>query len=94
VAIGGDSDTVQAGSFIAGAGYGVTSTSVARYVFDLADWEQSAWIVPLGSSGHPGSSHYADQAERWSECRLAPMRYGWARVAAEAESHQVLDPAR
>jgi penicillin G amidase len=93
VAIGGDADTVQAGSFIAGAGYGVTSSSVARYVFDLADWERSGWIVPLGASGHPGSPHYADQAERWSECRLAPMRYGWARVAAEAESHQVLDPA-
>lgn len=93
VAIGGDADTVQAGSFIAGAGYGVTSTSVARYVFDLADWERSAWIVPLGASGHPGSPHYADQAERWSECRLAPMRYDWARIAAEAESHQMLDPA-
>ena len=92
VAIGGDADTVQAGSFIAGAGYGVTSTSVARYVFDLADWERSAWIVPLGASGHPGSPHYADQAERWSQCRLAPMRYGWSRVAADAESHQVLDP--
>ena len=92
VAIGGDADTVQAGSFIAGAGYGVTSTSVARYVFDLADWERSAWIVPLGASGHPGSAHYADQAERWADCRLAPMRYGWTRVAAEAESHQALEP--
>jgi len=91
--IGGDADTVQAGSFIAGAGYGVTSTSVARYVFDLADWERSAWIVPLGASGHPGSPHYADQAARWGECRLAPMRYGWERVAVEAESHQALEPA-
>jgi penicillin amidase len=92
VAMGGDGDTVQAASFIAGAGYGLTSTSVARYVFDLGDWERSGWIVPLGASGHPGSPHYADQAEAWSQCRLVPMRYGWERIAAEAESHQALLP--
>jgi penicillin amidase len=93
VSMGGDSDTVQAASFVAGAGYGLTSTSVARYVFDLADWERSAWVVPLGASGHPGSPHYADQVRAWSECRLVPMRYSWTRIAADAESRQVLSPA-
>lgn len=93
VAIGGDGDTVQAASFIAAAGYGLTSTSVARYVFDLGDWEQSAWVVPLGASGHPGSPHYADQAPAWAECRLLPMRYGWAGIARDAESRQTLEPA-
>jgi len=93
VAVGGDGDTVQAASFIASAGYGLTSTSVARYVFDLGDWERSAWIVPLGASGHPGSPHYADQAEAWAECRLLPMRYGWAGIARDAESRQTLEPA-
>ena len=44
------------------AGFDLSLTSVARYVFDLADWERSAWIVPLGASGHPGSAHYADQS--------------------------------
>ena len=84
---------MQAASFIAAAGYGLTSTSVARYVFDLGDWEQSAWIVPLGASGHPGSPHYADQAPAWAECRLLPMRYGWAGIARDAESRQTLEPA-
>ena len=93
VAMGGDGDTVQAASFIAAAGYGLTSTSVARYVFDLGDWERSAWIVPLGASGHPGSPHYADQAPAWAECRLLPMRYGWAGIARDAESRQTLEPA-
>jgi len=93
VPVGGDGDTVQAASFIAGAGYAVTSTSVARYVFDLADWERSAWVVPLGASGHPGSPHYADQAAAWAEVRLLPMRYAWSRIAAEAESRQRLEPA-
>jgi penicillin amidase len=90
---GGDGDTVQAAEFIPGAGFELSTTSVARYVFDLGDWERSAWIVPLGASGHPGSPHYADQSADWAAVRLRPMRYDWARVSAEAESHQRLDPA-
>jgi penicillin amidase len=93
VPIGGDGDTVQAAAFIAGAGYGVTVTSAARYVFDLGDWDRSAWVVPLGSSGHPGSPHYADQAGVWGDGRLLPMRYNWKRIRGEAEIHQVLEPA-
>jgi penicillin amidase len=67
------------------------AASVARYVFDLDDWEGSGWIVPLGASGHPGSPHYADQAGPWGEGQLRPMRYAWARIRAEAEGHQVLE---
>jgi penicillin amidase len=90
---GGDGDTVQAADFIPAVGFELSSTSVARYVFDLGDWERSAWIVPLGASGHPGSPHYADQSADWSATRLHPMRYGWTRISAEAESHQRLEPA-
>jgi penicillin amidase len=93
VAVGGDGDTVQNAGFIAAAGYGVSATSVARYVFDLGDWERSAWVIPLGVSGHPGSPHYADQVTPWSEGRLLPMRYDWTRIRREAGAHQVLDPA-
>ncbi|HEX9247605.1 MAG TPA: penicillin acylase family protein [bacterium] len=93
VAAGGDADTVQAGAFIPAAGYGVTLASVARYVFDLGDWDHSGWIVPLGASGHPGSPHYADQAQDWADVRLRPMRYTWSRIHAEAERHQRLEPS-
>jgi penicillin amidase len=93
VAVGGDGDTVQNAGFLATAGYGVSATSVARYVFDLAEWEQSRWVIPLGVSGHPGSPHYADQIVPWAEGRLLPMRYDWARIRREAGAHQVLDPA-
>jgi penicillin amidase len=91
--MGGDGETVQAAEFVPAAGFQLMLTSVARYVFDLGDWERSAWIVPLGASGHPGSPHYADQAGDWAAVRLRPMRYDWARVAAEAESRQRLEPA-
>ena len=90
---GGDGDTVQAADFVPAAGFELTLTSVARYVFDLGDWERSAWIVPLGASGHPGSAHYADQSADWAAVRLRPMRYDWARVLAESESYQQLEPA-
>ena len=93
VPMGGDGDTVQQAGFISGAGYAVTGLSVARYVFDLGEWDRSAWIVPLGASGHPGSPHYADQAAAWAETRLLPMRYDWTRIRREAETHQTLDPA-
>lgn len=93
VSVGGDGETVNAASFVPGAGYHVALTSVARYVFDLADWESSGWAVPHGASGHPESPHRADQLSAWAECRLLPMRYDWARIRAAAESTQTLTPA-
>lgn len=90
VTMGGDGDTPQAASIYPGVSYNVAGTSVARYIFDTSDWENSRWIVPLGSSGHPGSSHYGDQAEQWSNVEYIPMTYDWQKIAADAESHQKL----
>ncbi len=92
VSIGGDSDTVQAAGTFPGQNFHVNGTSVTRYAFDLGDWDSSAWVVPLGASGHPGSPHFADQAVDWSEVRLNPMLYSWDKVAANAETTQRLEP--
>ena len=40
-----------------------------------------------------GSPHYADQTPVWADVDLIPMYYSWDRVKAEAESHQVIEPA-
>jgi penicillin amidase len=72
-------------------GLAVEHASVSRYVFDLADWELSGWIVPLGASGDPASPHYSDQAEPWSRVQLFPMTYAWDRI--EAESTQLVEPS-
>jgi penicillin amidase len=93
VAIGGDGETVNAAGYVPGAGYHVALTSVARYAFDLADWEQSGWVVPHGASGHADSPHWADQMEAWAECRLLPMRYEWRGIEAGAETTRRLQPA-
>ncbi|HLT19447.1 MAG TPA: penicillin acylase family protein, partial [Thermomicrobiales bacterium] len=91
--MGGDGDTPQAAAIFPGVSLQVAGTSVARYIFDTSDWENSRWIVPLGSSGHPGSDHYADQAERWSNVDYIPMHYAWEKVEAEAATHQQLRPS-
>jgi penicillin amidase len=88
----GDGDTPLAGGYSAADPATITSLSVARYAYDLADWDSSLWVVPLGSSGHPGSPHYADQSETWRRVEMAPMLYSWGRIIAESETQQRLEP--
>jgi penicillin amidase len=83
---------VQAASISATGGYTVGGTAVTRFVFDLSDWQRSAWVVPLGSSGHPGSPHYTDQSATWAAVQLSPMLYDWTQISAEAEMQQCLEP--
>ena len=90
---GGDGDTPQAASYSPAAPFTISSTSVLRYVYDLADWENSRWIVPLGASGNPASPHYSDQAEAWSRVEFIPMTYDWRRLTAEAAHQQTLEPS-
>ncbi len=92
VPMGGDGDTPQAGSYSPGDQFVLTSMSVSRYAFDIADWENSKWVVPLGSSGHPGSTHYADQAPVWQQVQMLPMTYRWDTLEAQAESRQTVRP--
>jgi penicillin amidase len=93
IPLGGDGDTVAATSISSATGYTVGSTSVARVIFDLSDWQRCAWVVPLGASGHPGSPHYTDQAESWAAVQLYPMLYDWMQIRAEAEAQQRLEPS-
>ena len=88
--LGGDGDTPQSSSYLAGAPFDIAGTSVARYVFDPSDWSNSRWITPLGSSGHPGSPHYADQAATWGELELLPMLYEWGEIGGSARDEQIL----
>jgi len=84
VEMAGEWDTVFASSHAAGLAFGVTGASVARYVFDLADWDNSGWVVPLGASGECTSPHFADQQAAWAAGELLPMRYAWDAIEAAA----------
>ena len=89
----GDGDTPLQGGYSPANPATVTSLSVARYSYDPSDWENSLWVVPLGSSGHPGSPHYADQSETWRQVKMIPMGYDWGRIEASCETMQTLEPS-
>lgn len=93
VEMGGEWDTVFSAAHAAGRGFGVTTSSVARYVFDVADRADNAWVVPLGASGDAGSPHFADQQQAWAEGELLSMRLDWDDLAAHASARVVLVPA-
>jgi penicillin amidase len=93
VEMAGEWDTVFASSHAAGLGFGVTGASVARYVFDLADWDAGGWIVPLGASGDCTSAHFDDQRAQWAAGELVPMRYAWEAIEAAASARTDLTPA-
>ena len=88
--IGGDGDTVWANGIVAPLGQKAIYGALARYMFDVGDWENSRWSVFLGASGHPASPNYASQHAAWAGCAMVPMRYGWELVAATAGASQVL----
>ena len=93
VSMSGDADTPLAGSYPPLHFADIGGLSVARYAFDLSNWNSSLWTVPLGSSGNPGSKHYHDQTETWSQVTMTNMTYDWHRIISEAESHQILNTA-
>jgi len=90
-ALGGDGDTVMANGLIAPLGPRTQYGALSRYAFDVGGWENSLWTVFLGTSGHPGSLHYADQHKTWAAAQMTPMRYVWEGI--EAAQRQRLIPA-
>ena len=88
----GDGDTPLQGGYSPATFATVTSLSVARYAYDTANWDDSLWVVPLGSSGHPGSPHYYDQSETWRKVEMVPMRWDWPAIIANSETSQTLEP--
>jgi penicillin G amidase len=80
--LGGDNETVWANGCRAESGTDAVYGAVARYVFDVGNWDDCQWIVLAGASGDPASPHYADQHGAWSRCELIPMRYDWAAITA------------
>ncbi len=89
--VGGDNETVWATGCRAESGTAAVYGAVARYVFDIGNWDNCTWIVVAGSAGDPASPHYTDQHDAWSRCELIPMRYDWDAIAA-AGAQLTLEP--
>ncbi|GAA2143932.1 hypothetical protein GCM10009782_38730 [Glycomyces algeriensis] len=84
---GGDLDCVLAASGIPGLTEDYSGGPAARWVWDLADREQSRWIVPFGAAGAPGP-HQRDQFPLWRDGELVPVVTDWARLE---EEYRVID---
>ena len=89
---GGDMDTVQAAPYLPSEDLKARTASVARYCFDLFDWDRSGWVVPLGAAGDPYAPHAFDQQEAWRSGQLLPANWSRQAVEAVASSRDVLEP--
>lgn len=88
--VAGDGETVRAGGIAPLLGLQCYSSSCARYVFDVADWDNSGWVVPHGVSGVRGGGHDLDQRDTWTAVELLPMAYSSAAVDAIAASRTTI----
>ncbi|MFT7647448.1 MAG: penicillin amidase [Candidatus Poriferisodalaceae bacterium] len=80
----GDGDTVRCGTLYPETGERAAASSVARYVFDVGDWDASGWIVPHGVSGVRGSGHDLDQRQGWLDGTVVPMVWSPEAIVAHA----------
>ncbi|MEU6509284.1 penicillin acylase family protein [Streptomyces sp. NPDC046942] len=75
--LAGDHDCVLCTSAVPGLTDRAARGPAARYVWDLADRENSRWVVPFGADGAPGSPHHRDQLPLWLKGDLAPVVTDW-----------------
>lgn len=89
----GDGDVPFASGSPTPAEFAIKTGPINRYIHDPSNWSNGRWIVPLGSSGHPASPHFADQQDMWAKIDTIPQLWAWDEIAAEAESTQRLLPS-
>jgi penicillin amidase len=81
--IGGDEQTVNQGGFDARDGaFPPAVVASWRAVYDLADLDGSVGVLTTGQSGHPGSTHWDDQAPLWAGGKHKPLPFSRAAVEA------------
>ncbi|MFC9681953.1 penicillin acylase family protein [Streptomyces sp. NPDC056948] len=84
-ALSGDHDCVLCTSGVPGLTDRAARGPAARYVWDLARRDDSRWVVPLGASGVPGSTHHRDQLPLWLAGDLVPVVTDWTLLKKEAD---------
>ena len=61
----------------------------SRMILDFSDFNSSQWIIPTGQSGHPASSHYRDQNQKWISVLYDTV--GWADGPVKAAAADTLN---
>ncbi|MGE0311460.1 MAG: penicillin acylase family protein [Lautropia sp.] len=90
---GGDGDCVCATGAYPASGTHSVYGPIARYVFDLDDWDNSRWIVFHGVAGAAGHQHHGDQNPLWATGEMVPMHFSAAAVDAAARFVTLIEPA-
>ncbi|MEU3858035.1 penicillin acylase family protein [Streptomyces sp. NPDC028722] len=81
--LAGDHDCVLCTSSVPGLTDRSARGPAARYVWDLADRDNSRWVVPFGADGVPGAAHHRDQLPLWLGGDLAPVVTDWTLLTPE-----------
>jgi penicillin G amidase len=69
----GDGMTVNTGFYRHSNPYAQTVGASLRFTVEIDSSIKSAFVLPSGQSGHPGSAHYADQTELWLNGKRIPF---------------------
>lgn len=87
--LSGDHDCVLCTSAVPGLTDRAARGPAARYVWDLADRQNSSWVVPHGACGVPGTPHHRDQQPLWLDGELAPVVTDFALLTKESDETDV-----
>jgi penicillin amidase len=71
---------------------GQTIISSYRQIVDLADFDNSRFVHPLGQSGQVLSRHFDDLHERWRRVEYVPMRFSKRAVDEATRERLRLEP--
>ena len=88
----GDGDVPFASGSTTPSEFLIKTGPINRYIHDPSNWRSGRWIVPLGSSGHPGSPHFSDQQQMWAKIDTIPQLWDWDEISRDAETTQRLTP--
>lgn len=89
---GGDNVTISAYYSSPKRPFAVAAMPAMRMIADVGEWDASVAVMPLGQSGRPWSSHYADQIDPWRRGEAVAMPFSEAAVVAAAEARLILRP--
>ena len=65
-------------------------SNISMLVDCSSNFGGSRWIDLTGVSGHPGSSHYTDQADLWARGETLP--WAFTADAVEAAAEELVEP--
>ena len=86
--------TVNAHYWSTGRPFSVTTIPSARFVADVGNWDDTILVLPVGQSGRPWSTHYADQTEGWISGGAQAFAFSPEAVAAAEVARLELRPGK